>query len=129
MATQSVSDLPSERLDVYRTERLAKLVKLLDMEDARRLILAYRYFPDELAGDLVMIENALRSNDRRGIGELFRWYGLKNWTVANGKSTESIDKGKSNLPICRGWARQKAMEVAAARSEAPSGIPDDDIPF
>ncbi|MBI4087569.1 MAG: hypothetical protein HY434_01945 [Candidatus Liptonbacteria bacterium] len=114
MITESVRDLARERTkDGYRSKRLARLVKLLDMEDAILLVTAYRNFPDEIEGDLEMIEATVRYETQSMVRELLGWYDLRSWTEANGNGVESIEQEKPKLGICKWWAERQKRTAQA----------------
>lgn len=61
----------------FCSEEVTRLVKLLDLNDARLLVFAYHNFPDELFEDLDVIRNAMSQRDDPSVSELVQWYERK----------------------------------------------------
>ncbi len=64
--------------------RIAKLVKLLDLGDAKLLIFVYSVYPRELIKDLKGIEFALGNNKIFSITEVLAWYERRHFYEVTG---------------------------------------------
>ena len=62
----------------FWSDKVAWLVKILDMDDAALLVFAYHNFPDEVGNDLKVIHDAVSRGQLDLVQELLPWYRSKN---------------------------------------------------
>ncbi|GEM_PF-4843858 len=108
MASSAVGGLSKKQFEAaeghgahrFYSGEIARLAKLLDLEDATLLIFAYHAFPDELTRDLNVIEKGVNRRNHSAVNELLRWYNVKTLDLAaNVKGEKSGLLPKRELQI------------------------------